>query len=475
MTDHRDDQLARWLSVGPDHGPTAALEATFARLPAIRQRPGWLVDLGGGTVGARPFDRRVRLRLAVALGVLVLVAGGIFVAGSIGRVPDPSSTVMPSPTVWWTPSAGPAADVIVFTETRDLVNGEEDCTGRYCRRTWVAIVNADGTRQRRLFPDAPPIQKVIAVAADGSRMIVQGMHEDDDGYYVTDLRGSEPRLLDTGCGLPCTGDWIGRFAFSPDGTRLAFVRSLAEAGGVPDASGIAVMDLATGEIMLLESTIGRNPNPGGPCSTGCTDGDTEDPRWSPDARHLVFSRSSLGNNGLRKILDTELYIVDADGSNFRQLVPTDLFARDAQWSPDGSVIAFTSAIETLTLNEHRLLENWHQLNDIYTVRPDGTDVRRLTSFTDGPVPNAPGDLGPRQATWTRDGRIAFQRRVADPAHPEDSASEWDFWVIASDGSDASSLGTPDAATLTDLGCLDCPYPVPDWDDSVEYGFWRPNP
>jgi Tol biopolymer transport system component len=468
MTDHRDDQLIRWLSLGPDHGPTAALEATFARLPAIRQRPGWLVGLGGGTVGARPVDRRVRLSLAVAVGILVLVTGGIFVAGSIVPEPDPSSTVMPSPTVRWTPSEGPAADVIVFTETRDLVNGEEDCTGRHCRRTWVAIVNADGAGQRRLFPDAPPIQKVIAVAADGSRMIVQGMHEGDDGaiypwYYVTDLRGSEPQLLDTRCTQPCAGDWIGRFAFSPDGTRLAFVRFFPTAPGEGDTSVIAVMDLASGEVTLLESTITGTP----------ALGDTEDPRWSPDGRQLVFSRSSVGNDGLRTIVDTELYIVDADGSNLRQLVPTELFARDAQWSPDRSQILFTSAIETLTLNEFGLLQNWHQLNDVYTVRPDGSDIRRLTSFTDGPVPDQSGDLGPEQPTWTRDGHIVFNRRVAEPTNPEETF--WELWVMAADGTNSLSLGSPDAATLTEIGCVECAYPPPDGGDYPAFGSWRPNP
>jgi hypothetical protein len=156
-------------------------------------------------------------------------------------------------------------------------------------------------------------------------------------------------------------------------------------------------------------------------------------------------------------------------------VPTELFARDAQWSPDGALIAFTSAVETLTIDDFGKLENWHQLNDIYTVRPDGSDLRRLTSFTAGPVPDPPGDLGARFPTWTRDGHIVLNRRVADPANPEDSASDWELWVIASDGTGGSSLGTPDAATLSELGCVECAYPVPDWGASHGFGFWRPYP
>jgi Tol biopolymer transport system component len=487
MTDHDADQVARWLGLGPDRGPTDPLEATFARLRTVRQRPAWLVGLRGGTIAAHPADPRLRLALAVAVVVLAIVGGGLIATSGVG-LPDPSAAVQPSPLASASPSAATdptpspavASQVIVFTETRDLVKGEEDCTVRHCRKTWVAMVDADGTGQRRLFPDAPPVQSVRAVAPDGSRMIVQGLNEGEDlllnpPYLLTDLRGSEPTLLDLQCELPCVA-WIGQFAFSPDGTRIAFVRTITGVEGGPESSAVAVMDLASGQVTVLESTVASNPDLGQPCHTGCGDGDTEDPRWSPDGHQVLFSRSRVGlANQPRTILDTVLFVVDVDGANLRQLVATELFARDAQGSPDGSLIAFTSAIETLTRDESGRLQNWHQLNDIYTVRPDGSDLRRLTSFTAGPVPAPPGDLGARFPAWTRDGDIVFNRRVADPANPEDSAADWEFWVIASDGTGGSSLGTPDAAMLSELGCVECAYPVPDWGDPIVFGFWRPNP
>ena len=485
MTTH-DDQLARWLAAGPESGSPAALEAALARVPEVGQRPAWVVALRGGTLAARPVDRRLRLGLAVALAVVAIVGGALYFSGATPSLPWPDASLNPTPfpTLEGTPAPVAPADVIVFTEWESFAAGEAGCTARFrCTFTWVAVVNADGSGPRRLFPDGSDRQTVVAVSPDGQRVLVTGVDPDVDpflgDYYLTDILGAEPVRLDTGCDAPCTGDSIGRFAFSPDGRFLAFARSLNDRPGqIPDggASLIAILDVDTGQVTELASTLALNPDLGDPCHAICGQGSTEDPRWSPDGRHLLFSRSSVGKPGEpRTILDTQLFVVDANGANLRQLVPTELFARDAQWSPDGSLIAFTSAIETLSLDDFGLLENWHQLNDIYTARPDGTDIRRLTSFTAGPVPEAPGDLGAQQPTWTRDGRIVFQRRVGDPADPGSSASGWELWAMAADGTEATLLGTPDAPTLTELGCVVCAFPVPDWGDPVEPGFWRPNP
>jgi dipeptidyl aminopeptidase/acylaminoacyl peptidase len=242
-----------------------------------------------------------------------------------------------------------------------------------------------------------------------------------------------------------------------------------------ESTVIAILDLATGEVVELDSTVARNPDVGPPCHLGCGEGSNDAPSWSADGSRLLFARSGIGTpNEPRTIHDTVLFVVDADGANLRQLVPTELFARDAQWSPDGSLIAFTSGIEVLSLDDFGLLENWHQLNDIYTVRPDGTNIRRLTRFTAGPVPEAPGDLGPSGPMWTRDGRIVFQRRVGDPADPGSSASDWELWVMDSDGGNATRLDG-EATTMTAAGCVICAYPFPDSGDYPRFAFWRALP
>jgi Tol biopolymer transport system component len=58
------------------------------------------------------------------------------------------------------------------------------------------------------------------------------------------------------------------------------------------------------------------------------------PSWSPDGRRLVFS----GNHGGI----TDLYIVNADGTELRQLTNDKFGDLQPQWSPDGRTIAFAS-------------------------------------------------------------------------------------------------------------------------------------
>ena len=58
------------------------------------------------------------------------------------------------------------------------------------------------------------------------------------------------------------------------------------------------------------------------------------PTWSPDGKRIAFS----GNRGGI----TDLYVVDTDGANFRQLTDDVYGDLQPQWSPDGRTIAFAT-------------------------------------------------------------------------------------------------------------------------------------
>lgn len=60
-----------------------------------------------------------------------------------------------------------------------------------------------------------------------------------------------------------------------------------------------------------------------------------DPRWSPDGTQLLFTTDRTG--------DYEIFIMDADGSNQRNLTNHPADDEYPTWSPDGSVIAFHSS------------------------------------------------------------------------------------------------------------------------------------
>ena len=239
--------------------------------------------------------------------------------------------------------------------------------------------------------------------------------------------------------MPCSGDF--EFAFSPDGARLATLRTRTD-----ETSLIAVTDVATGAVEELESTIGIAGPPG----------------WSPDGSRLAFAN----------------FVVDADGGNLQQIAPASLFTglfgesgrgySAAQWSPDGSLIAFASFNVSFPTNPPE--RNAQQLMDIYVVRPDGSDLLRLTTETAlPPATNDPGDFGAAFPAWTRDGRITYSRF---PMPPD---TEFQLWVINPDGTDATRLDPVDPAALSALGCVVCTYPVEREISVSNFAYWIPAP
>lgn len=70
--------------------------------------------------------------------------------------------------------------------------------------------------------------------------------------------------------------------------------------------------------------------------------------------------------------------------------------REPAWSPDGRRLVFVGLVGGVT--------------DLYTVRPDGTELRRLTADT--PVEGRP--------VWSTRGQIAFERETG-------------IWSVRSDG------------------------------------------
>ncbi|MBX6333023.1 MAG: PD40 domain-containing protein [Gemmatimonadaceae bacterium] len=157
-----------------------------------------------------------------------------------------------------------------------------------------------------------------------------------DGKYIAFLsNGSFLRgqvFIDLWLGDARTGKRLARLVkstFDPNYEELQLIYS--QSAFSPDSKRLAFTALGEGTEYLYVLDVERRKRiaqiklP--------LDGVTG-PSWSPDGRRIVFS----GNHGGI----TDLYMVNADGTDFRQLTNDKYGDIQPQWSPDGSTIAFAT-------------------------------------------------------------------------------------------------------------------------------------
>jgi hypothetical protein len=231
--------------------------------------------------------------------------------------------------------------------------------GTYCRTTGSASISINITAGQI----TETTFSVECVSPPSGRILYGGATPTFASFFVTvNPDGSDARPVAVTGDEP---DW------SPDGTRIAYVRS----------DNIHLMNTdGSGDVELFASPESEHH-----------------PEWSPDGTLLLYYQSVSSS--------ITLFVTPVAAPDPQPVFADAITRSHGSWSPDGARIAYTSAIDN---DEHF---------GIWLADADGTDPVQLTS---GPV-----DVQP---AWSPDGsRILFRRQLV-------SGGQSDIWTVNVDGS-----------------------------------------
>ena len=230
------------------------------------------------------------------------------------------------------------------------------------------------------FPTTMMSTPIPAILGNGGGVIAfQSDRDRQDEIYVMNADGSDQRLLFSNQrALDSMPAW------SPEGTRIAFASR--DRGQDFEISLVSI----TQDLLDIQGDILK-----------LTDNEFDDlqPTWSPDGRQIAF----YSQRGIY----SDIYVINADGTDENQLTENLSNDKDPAWSPDGSLIAFVS--------------NRDNDNEIYVMKPDGSDQRALTD----------NDSNEWSPAWSPDGnQIAFIT---------DRNGQQDLYLMDSEGGNARRL------------------------------------
>ena len=209
----------------------------------------------------------------------------------------------------------------------------------------ICLMNADGSGRKQLT-DFEATSFYPSLSPDGDTIYLSSRQTGNYEIFFMNLRGRGLRRLTGGIGA----------LYAPE--RSSMDDRIVFTNNSDGAQRIWIM-----------RTDGKNPHA---VSTGPDD---IDPTYSPNGLMIAFASA---RTGLR-----QLYVMDRDGSEVRQITNLPDMGGRSTWSPDGRKLAFYAGPP----------EN----HNIYVINVDGTGLVQLTNGGD--------NLGP---SWSPDGNwIAF--------------------------------------------------------------------
>jgi dipeptidyl aminopeptidase/acylaminoacyl peptidase len=258
-----------------------------------------------------------------------------------------------------------------------------DRPGRPYSHVWIMDVATE--RSTRLGADGEAVSGA-RWSPDGRSIAYFGRQGDRTGILVSHLDGSAPVFLapveSTNHPLPSAGE---RLAWSPDGSRIAFV----------SATPGPETDDANGDPMVI-------------------------------TRYLYKPTASEGLTRFNDNRRLHVFVVDVATKAVRQLTDGVYYEHSIDWSPRGDEIVFVSNREP---DPDRVFNY-----DLFVLRVADGSIRRLTSTKNAEY----------RPVWSPDGRtIAYLGTTRDLTSSETTMEDTHVWVIGADGSGRREIGRLD--------------------------------